>query len=119
MTRATAIACLVLLAACAGLRPHIPPQAAVIPPMAWRTDPGAARTEIDVEWWHAFGDPLLAHVVETALANNIDVALAASRVAEARGQFHLAQAQRWPLGSQREGWLRRLWEAAADCRSSN
>jgi NodT family efflux transporter outer membrane factor (OMF) lipoprotein len=96
MTRGPAIVCLALLAACAGPRPVIPQQAAITPPTAWRTDPGAARSEIDAEWWQAFGDPLLARVVETALANNVDVALAASRVAEARGQFHLAQAQRWP-----------------------
>ncbi len=47
-------------------------------------------------WWEVFGDPVLTRMVETALAHNVDIALAAERVAEARGQFHLAQAQRWP-----------------------
>ncbi|MEJ1968978.1 MAG: efflux transporter outer membrane subunit [Rhizomicrobium sp.] len=96
MTRAAAILALLLLAACAGPRPEIPPQAATVPPQDWRSAPAAATAEVDAAWWQAFADPALTHIVETALANNVDIAIAASRVAEARGQFHLAQAQRWP-----------------------
>jgi len=96
MMRAAAILPLLLLAACAGPRPEAPQQAAISAPQSWRTDPGAAPGEASAIWWQAFGDPVLADVIETALANNIDIALAASRVAEARGQFHLAQAQRRP-----------------------
>jgi NodT family efflux transporter outer membrane factor (OMF) lipoprotein len=39
---------------------------------------------------------VLTSVVQRALANNTDIALAASRVEEARAQFRLAQAQRLP-----------------------
>ncbi|GAB3256723.1 efflux transporter outer membrane subunit [Chitinimonas naiadis] len=42
------------------------------------------------------GDPALANVVETALANNLDIAIAATRVEEARAQFRLVDAQRQP-----------------------
>lgn len=96
MTRVFAILVLVALAGCMGPRPEIPPQAAIVPPDAWRNDPGAAQGEVGAAWWRSFGDPELARVVETALADNVDIAIAAERVAEARGQFHSAQAQRWP-----------------------
>jgi outer membrane protein, multidrug efflux system len=95
MKRLLAIAALAGLAACAGPRPEIPPGAAVTPPEAWRA--GAAPVgEVSATWWQGFGDPVLARIVELALANNTDVAIAAERVAEARAQFHYAQAQDMP-----------------------
>jgi NodT family efflux transporter outer membrane factor (OMF) lipoprotein len=48
------------------------------------------------DWWRSFDDPALSALVETALARNTDVAIAAARVEEARAQFQLAQAQRLP-----------------------
>ena len=85
-----------LLAACAGPRPESPPDAAVVPPPGWRTAPSALTAEVSATWWQAFDDPVLTGIVDTALANNVDIALAAERVAEARGQFHLAQARTLP-----------------------
>jgi outer membrane protein, multidrug efflux system len=102
MRCSAAIACVALLAACAGPRPEAPPQATITPPLAWRngvdapSGTSAAQSDVSATWWQAFGDPVLTKIVETALANNIDIEIAASRVAEARGQFHLASAQRWP-----------------------
>jgi multidrug efflux system outer membrane protein len=85
--------CCLLLAACAGPRTRAPREADVVAPMAWR---GAAVESGDIaaEWWRTFADPALDRVVATALANNVDIALATARVAEARAQFHLARAQR-------------------------
>jgi NodT family efflux transporter outer membrane factor (OMF) lipoprotein len=51
---------------------------------------------ISSNWWQAFGDPVLTRVVDSAVDNNVDIGLAAARVAEARGQFHLAKAQALP-----------------------
>src|SRR5271154_255200 len=96
MTRFAVIGCLVLLAACAGPRPEVPSQATVIPPQNWRTESGAPPGQVGAIWWQAFGDPALTEIVEAALANNMDIEIAASRVAEARGQFRLARAERWP-----------------------
>jgi multidrug efflux system outer membrane protein len=87
---------LALLAACAGPRPESPPEAAVTPPSGWRTAPTTPAAEVSVTWWEAFDDPVLTGVVETALANNVEIALAVERVAEARGQFHLARARTLP-----------------------
>jgi len=96
MKRAVLFVGCALLAGCAGPRPETPTEAAITAPPAWRTDPGAATTEISATWWLSFNDPVLTGVVEAALAHNVDIALAAERVAEARAQFHLAQARRWP-----------------------
>lgn len=96
MKRPFAVLSLLLLAACAGPRPASPPDAAVVPPSNWRTAPSALTAKVSTTWWQAFDDPVLTGMVDTALANNIDIALAAERVAEARGQFHLAQARTLP-----------------------
>ncbi|WP_146691371.1 efflux transporter outer membrane subunit [Bradyrhizobium canariense] len=91
-----------MLAACAGPRSMPPPQAAVSPPTAWHGK--EATGDVDPNWWLAFGDPTLQRVVETALTNNVDVAIAATRVAEARADFNLSRAQRLPnIGASAEG----------------
>ena len=84
-----------VLAACAGPRAPLPPEAALQAPAAWRHAP-AVTAAVDAAWWRGFGDPELSRTVETALANNTDLALAAARVQEARAQYRLAQAQRLP-----------------------
>ena len=83
------------LTACAGPRPEPPATASFVAPGGWR-DATAADAAIDVQWWAEFSDPVLSSVVPRALANNTDIALAAARVEEARGQFRLAAAQRLP-----------------------
>lgn len=94
--RAWPLALLALsLAGCAGPRPLAPLDAAVQPPAAWRTA-STSGAPADAAWWQGFDDPALSQVVETALAHNTDVALAAARVEEARAQYRLAEAQRLP-----------------------
>ena len=94
---ALAAAAAALLAACAGpAAPPIPPDAAVQPPTAWRGTGDSTAVPVDTAWWRAFGDPVLSRLVEDALARNTDIAVAAARVAEARSQEALAQAQRAP-----------------------
>ena len=85
-----------VLAACAGPRPEAPTAAGVTPPEGWRGTAAQPGAEVSATWWQAFGDPALTAVVEQALANNTDVAIAAARVEEARAQFRLAQSQRLP-----------------------
>lgn len=84
-----------LLAGCAPKIPPLPASTRVPAPLAWRTAPGptapVART-----WWQRFGDPVLDRLVQQALANNADVAIAAARVHEARAQEALARAQLFP-----------------------
>jgi multidrug efflux system outer membrane protein len=83
------------LSGCAGTTPPIPPAAAVTPPAAWRVQLGPVAP-VERQWWAAFGDPVLTGLVETALANNDDLAIAAARVREARAQEQLARSERFP-----------------------
>lgn len=78
----------------AGPRPELPSAAAVEAPSQWRDSlPGMP---IEERWWQAFGDPVLDALVERAIARNTNIALAAQRVVEARGQAVFAEAQRAP-----------------------
>ncbi len=81
--------------ACAGPRPVIPKSAAILPPPEWR-DKAATDAGVDARWWQGFGDPVLTSLVERALANNVDIEIAAARVEEARAHFRLAGAQQLP-----------------------
>jgi outer membrane protein, multidrug efflux system len=95
MMRTTAVVALLALTGCAGPRPDAPDAAMVVPPLKWRGD-AAASIEITPRWWQSFGDPALTRTVETALANNVDAAIAAARVQEARAQFRVVHGQLLP-----------------------
>ncbi|MBC9032304.1 efflux transporter outer membrane subunit [Sphingomonas sp. JC676] len=84
------------LAACAGPRPEAPSTAAVSPPSDWRGGTAQPGAEVSATWWQGFGDPALTAIVDAALANNTDIAIAAARVEEARAQFRLSRAQQLP-----------------------
>lgn len=105
-----------LLAACAGTRPSAPPAAEVVAPTTWR-DGTATEGSITETWWQGFGDPVLSQVVEKALANNVDLAIAAARVDEARAQFGVAHGQLLPsvellAGGRRERFLNPFGQSA-------
>ena len=79
------------LAACAGPHVETAQLAPVTPPAQWRVDAGPTAP-LDAAWWQAFGDPVLTSLVEQALANNLDIAVAAARVRDARAQERAAHA---------------------------
>ncbi|QZP07484.1 efflux transporter outer membrane subunit [Caenibius sp. WL] len=83
------------LSACAG--PHVETARfdPIAPPAQWRVDAGPTAP-LDQAWWQSFGDPLLTGLVERALANNLDIAVAASRVRDARAQERAAHAALLP-----------------------
>jgi NodT family efflux transporter outer membrane factor (OMF) lipoprotein len=90
-----ALIALVALAGCSPAERPRPQAASVTPPAGWRTPlPGSAP--IAADWWQAFGDPELTRLVQAALANNPDIAIAVGRVAEARGSERIARAARFP-----------------------
>ena len=93
--RRSALALVLLACACAGPVPPVPPEATVLPPAGWGTNSGPTAS-MEAQWWQRFGDPVLTALVERALANNVDVAIAAARVREARAQERLARAQLFP-----------------------
>jgi len=106
-----------MLAACAGRRPDAPATAEVVAPTAWR-DGKSDGGEVPVAWWQGFGDPVLTQVVEKALANNVDIAIAAARVEEARAQFGAARGRLLPhaeliAGGRRERFLNAFGQDAS------
>ncbi len=86
-----------LVAGCVspGERAAPPPAAGVAPPTAWRTALNGTAP-VSADWWTAFGDPALTSLVQRALANNVDIAIAAARVEEARATEALSRAQLLP-----------------------
>ena len=89
------VAVAVCLTGCAGPRPVVPAAAAVTAPAGWRTA-FATSTPVTAGWWRGFGDPVLTGLVERALAGNIDLNVAVTRIAEARANERLARAALLP-----------------------
>ncbi len=64
--------------------------------------PSTASTETslgDAKWWTLFQDPELQSLVHTALQNNYDVQIAASRVLQARSQVVITRSDQFPAVS--------------------
>jgi len=91
-----------LLQGCSVGPNYVPPQPAV--PPAFMGGPAVdANAEqgpkVDlVNWWRSFDDPLLASLVERALAQNLDLQQASARVVQARAALRSADAQLLPAG---------------------
>ncbi len=95
MKRVFSLIMLATMSACVGPTPPSPPGARVVPPASWRTASGLTAP-LERDWWQRFGDAQLASLVEQALSNNSDIAIAAARVREARAQERLARSQLFP-----------------------
>lgn len=54
-------------------------------PSAYRYEPKAAAATVNTAWWQQYGDPVLDELIETALANNYTVQIAAANVEQAIG----------------------------------
>ena len=68
----------------------------------------AAETQpVDVDWWKQFGDAKLNELVDRARAGNLDLKIAALRVAQSRAQRAIATGERWPGVNASAGYQRR------------
>lgn len=77
-------------------------------PSAYLYDSVASRrdTVVNLAWWESFGDSTLTGLIEQALDSNRNLAIAASRIEQARLQLNMARAEFGPsvgLGIQGEG----------------
>src|SRR2546421_12347388 len=86
-TLAVALAFALSLAACS-TTPTAPPHLDL--PAATSNDPALER------WWSAFDDATLTALVDEALAKNLDLRAAISRIDSARAQVTLAQGDLYP-----------------------
>jgi multidrug efflux system outer membrane protein len=58
--------------------------------------PPAPSVAVDTDWWKLFKDPELDKLVDEALAGNRDLAIAAARIAQARGQLAVVRSNQSP-----------------------
>lgn len=65
-------------------------------PEQWRVKYDAAAKVANTAWWGQFGDPVLDDLVKTALAENLDVKIAAARVDQYLGQLAVTRSQFFP-----------------------
>lgn len=67
-------------------------------PAAWpaTAQPGVARKDTGSDWQLYFPDPRLRALIATALEHNRDLRIATARIAEARAQYGIQQADRLP-----------------------
>src|ERR1700755_2691278 len=51
------------------------------------------------QWWQVYQDPVLTQLIHTAIAQNYDVRIAATRVLEAHAQVGITRAEQLPSAS--------------------
>jgi multidrug efflux system outer membrane protein len=59
-------------------------------------EPSAAESLADLGWWQVFDDPVLQGLIRQGLANNLDLKIAAARVAESRALAGIAKSYLYP-----------------------
>ena len=84
-----------LLSACAVGPDYRPPETAVSAFVRAEAADLVAEP-FEAAWWEQFGDPVLSSLVDRALANDLDLQVAASRVNEARALSRATHRVRWP-----------------------
>lgn len=102
-----------LCAACTGRGPVESATPTVAVPATWQAAETGEPIEVE-RFWNALGDPLLASFVEQAARENRDLALAAARIAQARGGLRQARAGYLPSVYGNGGVGRDLGTGAAD-----
>ncbi|MBU8976047.1 efflux transporter outer membrane subunit [Lysobacter sp. MMG2] len=65
-------------------------------PDAWRIAPGEAEDLANTQWWTTFNDPVLDELIDTALAENRDVRIAAARVDQFLGALTATRSRFFP-----------------------
>ncbi|MBT9612558.1 MAG: efflux transporter outer membrane subunit [Burkholderiales bacterium] len=85
---------LIGLSGCASTGSPLQPATGELP-AAWAAE-GRAESGIDKAWWKLYGDPQLDRLVDEALAQNSNLALAVARVDEARAQLGMTRSNEWP-----------------------
>ncbi|MFN0060579.1 MAG: efflux transporter outer membrane subunit [Planctomycetota bacterium] len=96
----TSIACCLTLTGCRVGPDYNPPPLALpveyATPRADATPPAIGDARDLARWWLGFRDPVLTDLIERALAENLDLELAAARLREARAEVGAAVAARYP-----------------------
>ncbi|NNF03631.1 MAG: TolC family protein [Rhodothermales bacterium] len=78
-----------------------PPAAEILPPEFEAVpdspgDPAVADSLAVSDWWTELGDPVLEAVIDSALARNLDLSIAAARVLEVQNRYRITRAGQFP-----------------------
>lgn len=65
-------------------------------PESYRTQIMSGEDGVELKWWELFDDPKLVSLVTTALENNRDLKIAASRIEQARAALGFTRADQFP-----------------------
>jgi len=76
--------------------PNTQPEQARPPVAGSPAQSSSARSLGDEKWWEVFQDPELQSLIRTALKNNYDVRIAATRVLQAQAQLGITRADQLP-----------------------
>ena len=90
-----AIAIGATLSGCASVGPDYQ-RPAVETPANWQIDIQQANDLANTAWWNQFQDPVLDHLIQTALRENKDVQIAAARVEEFLGRYGVTRSAQFP-----------------------
>ncbi len=90
----TALAAVALLSACALGPDYEQPEVPV--PAAYREPSVAGPSFANLDWWELFDDQRLLQLIETALENNRELAIAMARIEEARASLGFVRADQFP-----------------------
>jgi multidrug efflux system outer membrane protein len=113
MRRLTSIACVALaLAACAVGPDYKRPAVDVPPAYRWQPASGEPGSLGDLSWWDLYRDADLQQLLRTALAENLDVRIAATRVEQARAALGTTRLQMLPTITGAGGLARQRVSAA-------
>jgi len=112
-------ALLMALAGCSMMPEYLRPAAPV--PAAWpdNAKQEGVRPVADTGWERYFPDPRLQALISTALENNRDLRIATARIAEARAQYGIQQADRLPTLNLNAGRNASLTPAGASAFTAN
>ncbi len=83
-----------LLSGCAIGPDYVRPK--VDAPAAFRFEPAKVAETANTTWWKQFGDPVLDQLIDTALANNLNVKIAAANVEQAAAVITQTRSQLFP-----------------------
>ena len=101
MKRATILISLVLLSGCA-VGPNYKRPTVNVPTDyrgAMPAQTNAAKSLGNEKWWDVYQDPVLTQLIHTAIQQNYDVRIAATRVLEAQAQVGITRANQFPSAS--------------------
>lgn len=84
-----------LLCSGCGIAPQPAPASSLQMPAGWRTHASPA-VAVDVQWWQAFGDPVLDSLEEMARTRNADLRMARAQVLEYQARVRIAAAGQLP-----------------------